>query len=68
MSISKSEQDRQLRSLIAFGTNHARGANVEWWTAALDTVADHAARCTERYGEFLWSLQRYVVGVNETPF
>ena len=68
MSISKSEPDRQLRLLIAFGTNQARGANVEWWTAVLDTVADHAAGCTEQYGEFLWSLQRYVVGVNETPF
>ena len=68
MSVSKSEPDRQLRSLIEFGTMHARGAKVEWWTAALDTVAAHAAGCTERYGEFLWSLQRYVVGVNETPF
>lgn len=68
MSVSKSEPDRQLRSLIEFGIMHARGANIEWWTVALDTVAAHAAGCTERYDEFLWSLQRYVVGVNETPF
>ena len=68
MSVSKSEPDPQLRSLIEFGTMHARGAKIDWWTSALDTVAAHAAGCTERYDEFLWSLQRYVVGVNETPF
>ena len=68
MSVSKSEPDRQLRSLIEFGIMHVRGANIEWWTAALDTLAAHAAECTERHGEFLWSLQRYVVDVNETPF
>ena len=68
MSLNAFESDRRLRSLIEFGTMHARGAKIDWWTAALDTVAAHAARCTERYGEFLWSLQRYVPGVNETPF
>src|SRR6516165_7678448 len=68
MSEKTFEADRRLRSLINFGIMHACGANIEWWTAALDTVAAHAARRTERYGEFLWSLQRYVVGVNETPF
>lgn len=68
MSLNTFEPDRQLRSLIEFGTMHARGANVDWWTTALDNVAAHAAGCTEQYDEFLWSLQRYVAGVNETPF
>lgn len=68
MSLNTFESDRRLRSLIEFGIMHARGASREWWTAALDNVAAHAARCTERYDEFLWSLQRYVPGVTETPF
>jgi len=68
MSLNKSEPDRQRRSLIEFGTMHARGANIQWWTSALDTVAAHAAGGTERYGEFIWSLQRYVADAAETPF
>ena len=35
-----------------FGTMHVRGAKVDWWTSALDTVAAHAAGCTERCDEF----------------
>ena len=44
MSVSKSEPDRQLRSLIEFGTMHARGAKIDWWTSALDTVAGSCSR------------------------
>ena len=68
MSLNTFEPDRQLRSLIEFGTMHTRGANIDWWTSALDTIAAHAARCTERYDEFIWSLQRYVADAAETPF
>jgi hypothetical protein len=57
-----------MRSLIEFGTVHARGANIDWWTSALDTVAAHAAGGTKRHDEFIWSLQRYVAGVDDTPF
>ena len=68
MSVSKFEPDRRLRSLIEFCTMHARRANIDWWTNALDNVAAHAEECTERYDEFLWSLQKYVDGATETPF
>ena len=67
MSVNKSEPDRELRSLIEFGTMHACGAKIEWWTSVLDIVAAHAGGSTGRYDEFLGSLQRYVVGVNEVP-
>jgi hypothetical protein len=68
VSVSKFEPDRRLRSLIEFCTMHARRANIDWWTNALDNVAAHAAECTERYDEFLCSLQRYVAGASDTPF
>ncbi|PYK36547.1 MAG: hypothetical protein DME60_14615 [Verrucomicrobia bacterium] len=66
MSLNKFEPDRRLRSLIEFGTVHAHHADINWWTSALDCIAAHAAKRTERYDEFIWSLQRYVAGVNDT--
>jgi hypothetical protein len=67
MSVNKSEPDRELRSLIEFGTMHACGAKIEWWTSALTpsrlTQQDAQSDTTNSCG----SLQRYVVGVNEAP-
>src|SRR6266567_3182513 len=68
MRLNKFQADRRLRSLIEFGTAHARRANIDWWTSALDCIAAHAAARTERYDEFIWSLQRYVADAAETPF
>jgi hypothetical protein len=68
MSLSKFEPERRLRSLIDFGVMHVCGANIEWWTSALDSIAAHTAARTEQYNEFIWSLQRHVAAVAETPF
>ena len=55
------------KQLVNFGVQHAASCEVEWWTAALDTIAARREEACPRYQEYRNLLEGFLAVDERNP-